>query len=286
MHLATPMQYHQPPGLWSQYVRALLARGNGKPVPPMPSLEATLIRQRCDPAKVAEYAKVCGFNQHTYLPYTYPHILAFPLHLELMLHPEFPLAPMGLVHVRNQITQHRPIAVTEALDIRCFLGASQHSDKGLEFDCVTEVRVMGELVWESVSTNLARSQTASSKKKTTPPTPAAFDHQQSWHLPSNLGRRYARVSGDSNPIHLYPFSARLFGFKQHIAHGMWTKARTAAALTNMVDMSQGQLTVQFKQPIFLPADIALHYQPEGSNVSFDVRAQDSRIHMTGHWQGH
>ena len=26
----------------------------------------------------------------------------------------------------------------------------------------------------------------------------------SWKLPGDLGRRYAAVSGDHNPIHLYP----------------------------------------------------------------------------------
>ena len=46
----------------------------------------------------------------------------------------------------------------------------------------------------------------------------------------DIGRRYGAVSGDRNPIHLYPLTARLFGFRRAIAHGMWTKARCLAAL--------------------------------------------------------
>ena len=51
-----------------------------------------------------------------------------------------------------------------------------------------------------------------------------------WRLPGDLGRRYAAVSGDHNPIHLYPLTAKAFGFPRQIAHGMWSKARCVAAL--------------------------------------------------------
>ena len=50
-----------------------------------------------------------------------------------------------------------------------------------------------------------------------------------WRLPGDLGRRYAAVSGDRNPIHLYALTAKAFGFPRQIAHGMWSKARCLAA---------------------------------------------------------
>jgi acyl dehydratase len=48
--------------------------------------------------------------------------------------------------------------------------------------------------------------------------------------PADIGRRYGLVSGDMNPIHLSAPSAKLFGFRQAIAHGLWTKARALAAM--------------------------------------------------------
>ena len=51
-----------------------------------------------------------------------------------------------------------------------------------------------------------------------------------WPLPAGAGRRYARVSGDYNPIHLWPWTARPFGFRAPILHGYATAARTAHAL--------------------------------------------------------
>ena len=53
-------------------------------------------------------------------------------------------------------------------------------------------------------------------------------------LAKDLGRRYAAISGDYNPIHLGALSAKLFGFKQAIAHGMWSKARCLAALDAVI----------------------------------------------------
>ena len=51
-----------------------------------------------------------------------------------------------------------------------------------------------------------------------------------WKAPADIGRQYAKVSGDYNPIHLSAVSAKLFGFPTAIAHGLWNKARTLAAL--------------------------------------------------------
>ena len=40
------------------------------------------------------------------------------------------------------------------------------------------------------------------------------------------------MSGDHNPIHLYPLTAKALGFRRQIAHGMWSLARCVAAVEN------------------------------------------------------
>ncbi|HEY0948582.1 MaoC family dehydratase, partial [Nocardioides sp.] len=74
-------------------------------------------------------------------------------------------------------------------------------------------------------------------------------------LPGDLGRRYASVSGDHNPIHLYGLTAKAFGFPRQIAHGMWSMARCVGALENRLP---GEVTVAvaFKKPILLPGTVA------------------------------
>ncbi|MCD8522767.1 MAG: acyl dehydratase [Saccharospirillaceae bacterium] len=293
MTQAIRLQFSATPGTLSQYARALLARGAGQRDVTMPDIEALLVGVKAQPERVASYASVCGFRSHSsLLPLTYPHVLAFPLHMELMLHKQFPLALMGLVHIHNEITQYRAIRQEEKLDIRCHFAGSNRTDKGLEFDIRTEVTIGGERVWESVSTNLARmrSDTPRGPKKERAPLPG-FSTAERWTLHSNLGRRYARVSGDSNPIHLYALSARLFGFKSHIAHGMWSKARTAAALQPLLGTDACRLTTEFKLPVFLPATVELNYnlhetltteQTTQAGIDFELRCiRGEKVHMKG-----
>ncbi len=76
-----------------------------------------------------------------------------------------------------------------------------------------------------------------------------------WRLPGDLGRQYAAVSGDRNPIHLYPITAKALGFRRQIAHGMWSAARCVAALENRLPEAV-TVDVAFKKPIFLPGTVA------------------------------
>jgi hypothetical protein len=62
-------------------------------------------------ARVDAYADVCGFPRRDVVPVTFPHLLAFPLHMAVIGDPTFPYAAIGMVHVENTITAHRPIGV-------------------------------------------------------------------------------------------------------------------------------------------------------------------------------
>lgn len=273
------------PSTLSLYSRALFAKGHGGKNVKLPKIDATLNGISIDKEKVKEYALICGFPQNSsILPMTYPHMLAFPLHMEIMLHKAFPLALLGLVHIRNKITQYRSIKIDETLDVYCCLSNSEKTDKGLEFDIKTQVYCHSNLVWESISTNLARmsSKKQSSKTKEQHSELPKMATSESWMLTTDLGRRYAAISGDSNPIHLHPLSAKLFGFKGHIAHGMWTKARAIAALMPKTHSDHISVEVAFKLPIFLPANIALHYSIDKDEIAFDVRDdKEQKPHMTG-----
>ena len=66
----------------------------------------------------------------------------------------------------------------------------------------------------------------------------------------NNTRGYATVSGDRDPIHLYPLTAKALGSRRHIAPGTWSRARCVAALDRLPD--RPRVEVGFKKPIFLP----------------------------------
>jgi hypothetical protein len=235
----------------------------------LPDLRLTRPGVEIDAGHVAAYAGVCGFAPSQVLPLTYPHMLAFPLHMGIMTDGSFPYPAIGTVHLRNAITQHRPIAPTEALDVTATATNLRGHAKGTVFDLVTTVRSDGDTVWESTSTYLR----VGKGDRSAPAEGAPFDVVPSngveWRLAGNLGRRYAAVSGDHNPIHLYPLTAKAFGFPRQIAHGMWSKARCVAAIANRLP-DEVTVEVEFKKPILLPGKVAF-----GSRVvDGDIRGLD------------
>ncbi|MCW2773609.1 MAG: MaoC domain protein dehydratase [Nocardioides sp.] len=208
---------------------------------------------------VAAYGALCGFPRKDTLPLPYPHLLAFGLHLQIMTDGSFPFPAIGTVHLENSITQHRPIAVTEQLQVTARPDNLRPHAKGRVFDLLTTVHSAGELVWEETSTFLRRGQGDDSAAPGTsfPDAPATGTV---WKLPGDLGRRYAAVSGDHNPIHLYPLTAKALGFPRQIAHGMWSMARCVGALENRLP-DHVTVEVAFKKPIFLPGTVAFGSRP-------------------------
>ncbi|WP_288129380.1 MaoC/PaaZ C-terminal domain-containing protein [Microbulbifer sp.] len=306
------------PSTASLYLKALVP---GKRVePPRESALlacATLKNQPIDPARLVEYCRVCGFSgpaegRVPRVPATYPFVMAMPLQLSLLVSEAFPYSVLGIVHVRNEITQYRPIEIEDRLDFRCELYGPRHARRGLEFDLVTRVYVQESLIWECVSTMLrrdigaARSQEkAGGEKRKRSPARAqsalsgasvlqraarssAGNHgiEREWQIGANTGRRYARVSGDRNPIHLYTLSAKLFGFPGAIAHGMWTKARCLAELEPQLAPFSGRfkIAVAFRKPIMLPASVVFTGSREldAPALSFSVKAKKGRSpHLHG-----
>ncbi len=79
----------------------------------LPDVELLLRGVQIDRDRLWRYDSVCGFRVTDTLPATYPHVLAFPLTLELMTRKDFPLPLIGLVHVQNTIEQRRPLDAGE-----------------------------------------------------------------------------------------------------------------------------------------------------------------------------
>jgi hypothetical protein len=241
---------------------------------PMPELELREEGIRSERDRVASYARVCGFRVRDELPATYPHVLAFPLHMRLMTDGSFPFTAVGLVHVANRIAVRRPLRVGEALDVTVRPG--EHPREGA-FTLVTEVTADGELAWEEESTMLRRGGGSGSGRTTRDEAvDTAFVAQ--WHLPGDLGRRYAAVSGDSNPIHMHALTAKLFGFPRAIAHGMWTKARCLAALEPSLPDAY-EVSVEFRKPVLLPGTVSFERRAE----RFAVR-DGATVHLLGRFR--
>jgi acyl dehydratase len=248
----------------------------------IPAVRLELDGVVADPAAVAAYAKVCGFALRDHLPPTYPHVLAFPLHMTLMSDGAFPFGAVGLVHIANKITQHRRLGVDEELSMRVEASKVQGHPKGKAFDVVTEVRVGRQIAWGSTSTFLSRGKgdPGAASGEAFPIVGDDVPASAEWRLPGDLGRRYAAVSGDRNPIHMHSLTAKPLGFPAAIAHGMWTKARALAALESRLP-DGFSADVRFRRPIYLPARVEFATSDQqgdhdGDEIDFTVRGRGEK----------
>ncbi|WP_367321461.1 MaoC family dehydratase [Streptomyces sp. HUAS ZL42] len=229
---------------------------------------------RVDLARLAAYERVCGFpTGDDALPVTYPHVLGFPLAMSIMSGRDFPLPLLGLVHTSIEITRHRALASTETYELAVHVDRLAPHRRGTEAYVVTELRQDADVVWESTSTYLARHRTGSAPAAERPAAGPALPVLDEWHLAADVGRRYGAASGDRNPIHLHPLTARLFGFPRAIAHGMWTVARCLAAHGTP---QAAFVRAEFRAPVLLPGTVT--YAAEGGR--FELRGGD-RVHVTG-----
>jgi acyl dehydratase len=275
-------------GLTGLYVRAVAASAvvpvrkvlPGKTPSGLPDTEQVVEGLEIRRDHLLAYQRVCAFRVRDVLPATYVHQLAFPLALRIMTDRSFPFPAMGLVHLDNEVSQLRELDASETLTLRVRAANLTDHPKGRTFDILAEAAVGEEVPWRSTSTYLHKSGGGGEKRsredETPPPAPQAI-----WSVPGDIGRRYAAVTGDRNPIHLHPVTAKAFGMRRPIAHGMWVKARCLAALESLLPPAY-TAAVRFKAPLGLPSRVAFTSQPQDGGRAFSVRsASAGRPHLEG-----
>ncbi|MFK4100989.1 MaoC family dehydratase [Streptomyces sp. NPDC019531] len=276
----TPIVLDRPPALGPLLAAGALRSPFKRPAPDaeFPRTRLVLPGLRIDLARLAAYERVCGFpTGDDALPVTYPHVLGFPLAMRLMSGRGFPLPLLGLVHTSIEITRHQAPTASGEYELTVYVDGLAPHRRGTEATVVTELRVGEDVVWESVSTYLARHRTDGAahgshgerEPEKHEPLPAVAE----WRLAGDIGRRYGAASGDRNPIHLHPLTARLFGFPRAIAHGMWTVARCLAAHGT----PQAVLVrAEFRAPVLLPGTVT--YAADGERFEL---CGGERVHVAG-----
>jgi acyl dehydratase len=250
----------------------------------LPASRLVIPAATLDPVAIERYARVCGFIPEHGVPLTYPHLLAFPLHLMLLTEPAFPWPALGLVHLANSVRLRRPLALDDTLRVEVECGPLVKHERGQAFVMSARIYRRGEAVWDSDSLYLKRGVPAQGALVAPLAIErAALVRQTRWQLAAQLGRDYARVSGDFNPIHLTMLSAKVFGFSRAIAHGMWTLARTAALFQPPKPLAWAELDGEFKLPMYLPGEASLWSTSRGpSEREFEVRdAAGDKPHLRG-----
>lgn len=284
--MSVRLAYRAPPGVVSGFLRSLVDR---RPRRMPEGAHVPLIEARCEAAvadllSLSRYREVCGLPDDGLLPIAYPHILVGAVHVDMLLHASFPVRLPGLVHLSNAIEVIEGIPETATVAFECRLDESEITHRGAEFTLRTEGSVEGRPAWRETMTFLSPSPRRGGR----PPRedsgqmpPVAGDLE----VPADIGRRYARVSGDYNPIHLADLVARPFGFRGAIAHGMWSLARCQAWLGGSASAG-ARLDVRFLRPLFLPAETHVRAGPgtDGATAFWLTSAEGNKPYLRGTWR--
>jgi len=212
--------------------------------------------------RLVDYQRLVGEPTNDVLPAGYVHVLGFPLAMALMVRTDFPLPVLGMVHLKNRVTMTRAIGAHESLDILAWAQNLSGHAKGTTVELVVEAQVDGDVVWRGVSTYLAKGKYLLGRGDVDGAEVAGAEAREfvaplptgRWELGGGVGRAYAAVSGDRNPIHMSALSAKPFGFKRAIAHGMYTGAR-ALAQARPLRPEAFDWTIEFARPVLLPGTV-------------------------------
>jgi acyl dehydratase len=235
---------------------------------------------------VQRYAAVCGFGDG--VPATYPHVLAMPLHLQIFACSDFPLRPMGLIHLSNVIERLAELRPGMRLDISVAARNYQRTDAGLAFDMATEIASDGRPVWRETCVFLSRWPESAERPASRPSRPPKAPKDSAVLAELDVTRRiawdYARVSRDFNPIHLSNRAAKYFGLRGCISHGMWSLARSLAQAPLPSIPDGARIDTQFLTPVQLPARVAIReWAADGQQRRALCDARNGRVHMIAYW---
>ena len=235
-----------------------------------------------DRSNVAQYSAVTGLRYADQVPLTYPFALTFPVVMSLVTGFDFPFAAMGSVHTENHITQHRPISVTDTVNVTVHAENLREHRRGLLVDVLTDVSVGNDLAWHQVTTFLHQQRTSLSDEPKPPPKKQPKLPPPNGVLSVSAGqiRRYASVGGDHNPIHTNPLAAKLFGFPTVIAHGMFTAAAVLRTIEGQLSDAV-RYSVRFGKPVVLPAKANLYVSRTADGWDLVLRNSKGEPHLTG-----
>jgi hypothetical protein len=220
-------------------------------------IQASYGLDRIDADHVRRYCDAFGFLAGS-VPLTYLYLLAQRAQLATMLDRAIPFRIVGLIHVSNDLAMHCEVRTDAPLVLVTTLSMPEPGANGA-IECVLETVASAD--WKTVFTCTSRYLIKRGQRgKHAPASPSAVpvgDVVGEWVVTADAGRRYAALSGDWNPIHLWPWSAQLMGMRAPIIHGMETMAHVCAAFEQSTNRRITSLACHFKRAVPLGASATL-----------------------------
>ena len=225
-------------------------------------------------------AAISDYQQHfAFAPEAVPLCFYYPLlqraQLASMLQCQG-LRVAGLIHTDNYLEAQQaqtpqmlcgngPVQIDTALH-------TENNEKGLYLRVEQQLWQQGQQVLRASSGYLLKKIPRSAAPATvTTAVPSEQHHRVLAQIQTtpDAARRYARLSGDFNPIHLWHWSARFFGQRQPILHGMASAAMLCQSLCQSLQQPLQSLTLRFRKPVYPGTSLQLCQITDGVYQLYD-----------------
>ncbi|WP_374657869.1 MaoC/PaaZ C-terminal domain-containing protein [Inhella sp.] len=227
----------------------------------LPTREHAWLLPAPQQARWRHFAQALGYPACAEPPLCFHYLALQRAQMQAMLAADFPHPLPGIVHLAQRLERLRPWQVAADGLLRLDWAEDRGPDGALRLRMNASLEQGGQPSLRASSLYLLRrgrrtapGQPASPAPKPQPePVPEpALERIATWVLPANAGRRHAWLTGDINPIHLWPWTARLFGRDRPIIHGMHSAARTEAELARALGRPLSCLHIEFLKALTLP----------------------------------
>jgi acyl dehydratase len=204
----------------------------------------------------------------------------FPLSTMVLARTGWPLH--RILNAGCSVTVHGPLLADQPIELAARLTAYDDDGRRVRMEQTITMRSNGAVaVVATLATYLPLPRTHEKPAEgTTKRTTKGTTKKESARVPTDAraigthvldrgaGRAFAALTGDVNPIHLFPAAAKLAGFPGCILHGFGSFARVFASLERSLgehDRSPVSLSLQFVKPLVLPRAV-LVFVNEGGEV--------------------
>jgi hypothetical protein len=205
--------------------------------------------------------------------YSFPLITA-RLFQEVIASSSFPLSVMGVIHANHVVTQYLAMPsvynyVVSVTDAR-LVATGAECDVTLVINNASGARV-SETVMTFTSTDAKKAKKAKKERvaltdeeklaKTKLGAVKGETHTLDEKVGKSHSLKYAAVSLDTNPIH-HPTYCKLMGMSRPIMHGLFSLARSVAAITetyNLESVPKLRIAAAWKLPLPVPSSAKFTY---------------------------
>lgn len=260
------IEYRSKPSAFAYMARAFLPKRG--PVR-QPYLLLRWRGVRAAPTDVDDACSLAEEPSAESLPFLYFAIVGFRLQMALLTHRTFPVPIWRMLQIRNRLLQHRALPRSASVDIELRLVALRVLSKGLEADLHMTVSESSSVAWECMNTFYARGSFGPANavvgESMVPPEDRPLAE---WTSPTTGAWRFAKLTGDYNPLHLIHGHARRRKFPRAFLHPQRVLGACLARLPQLAHRAPTSLDVWIKGPVPYGANVRLAASGEGDACRF------------------